>query len=307
MKRVVHFIVGPTAIGKTFLSALLAEKIKVEIISADSRQIYRFMDIGTAKPEAEFRRQVTHHFIDIRDPDEYYSAGLFGKEARTTIANIFARGRVPLVVGGSGFYIKALVDGIFELDAKDEKIRQQLNERLERDGLRALYDDLKKIDPGYAAKISPNDRQRILRSLEVYFVTGKPFSYFHQQKPEAADFKPVFWGLDMERKALYQRINERVDQMLTEGLLDEVKTLLEKGYSPQLNALNTVGYKEAIAYLQNRLSYEEMAEQIKRNTRRYAKRQLTWFRADQRIQWTRVDSPETFRELAKKIADVLHS
>ncbi|WP_456441240.1 tRNA (adenosine(37)-N6)-dimethylallyltransferase MiaA [Caldithrix abyssi] len=307
MKRVVHFIVGPTAIGKTFLSALLAEKIKVEIISADSRQIYRFMDIGTAKPEAEFRQRVTHHFIDICDPDEYYSAGLFGKEARTTIEGIFARGRVPLVVGGSGFYIKALVDGIFELDAKDEKIRQQLSERLERDGLRALYDDLKKIDSVYAAKISPNDRQRILRSLEVYFITGKPFSYFHQQKPEAADFKPVFWGLDMERKALYQRINERVDQMLAEGLLDEVKTLLEKGYSPQLNALNTVGYKEAIAYLQNRLSYEEMAEQIKRNTRRYAKRQLTWFRADQRIQWTRVDSPQTLKKLAEEIAEVLHS
>ncbi|APF18940.1 tRNA dimethylallyltransferase [Caldithrix abyssi DSM 13497] len=305
MKRVVHFIVGPTAIGKTFLSALLAEKIKVEIISADSRQIYRFMDIGTAKPEAEFRRRVTHHFIDICDPDEYYSAGLFGKDARAAIQDIFVRGSVPLVVGGSGFYIKALVDGIFELDAKDEKIRQQLNERLERDGLRALYDDLKKIDPVYAAKISPNDRQRILRSLEVYFVTGKPFSYFHQQKPEAADFKPAFWGLDMERKALYQRINERVDQMLAEGLIDEVKTLLGKGYSPQLNALKTVGYKETIAYLQNRLSYEEMVEQIKRNTRRYAKRQLTWFRADQRIQWTRVDSPETFRELAKKIADAL--
>ncbi len=301
MQPEVHFIVGPTGIGKTFLSRLVAEKIDLEIISADSRQIYRYMDIGTAKPEAEFRQQVTHHFIDICDPDAYYSAGMFGKEARSTIEQVFKRGTIPMVVGGSGFYIKALVDGIFELDAKDEAIRQQLEEQLKSEGLPKLYQELQSVDPEYAAKISPNDRQRILRSLEVFLVTGKPFSYFHQQKPEPAVFKPVFWGLTMERQKLYQRINQRVDEMLKLGLIDEVKMLLDKGYSPDLNALNTVGYKEVIAYLKNQLTFEEMVEQIKRNTRRYAKRQFTWFRADQRIHWFNVETKADFKELQQKI------
>jgi len=305
MQRKVHFIVGPTGIGKTFLSKLIAEKADVEIVSADSRQIYRYMDIGTAKPEAEFRKQVPHHFIDICDPDDYYSAGMFGKEARSSIDQIFKKGKIPLVVGGSGFYIKALVDGIFELDAKDETVRQQLEEQLKNEGLPKLYKELQSVDPEYAAKISLNDRQRILRSLEVFRITGKPFSYFHQQKPEPAAFKPVFWGLTMERQALYQRINQRVDEMLSLGLVDEVKMLLEKGYSPKLNSLNTVGYKEVIAYLQNQLTFAEMVEQIKRNSRRYAKRQLTWFRADERIQWFNVEKIDDFKSLKQKIIRII--
>ena len=307
MQRKVHFIVGPTAVGKTFLSQLLAQKIELEIVSADSRQIYRYMDIGTAKPDAWFRQKVPHHFIDICDPDEYYSAGLFGKQARQTIEQIFGRNKVPLVVGGSGFYIKALVDGIFELDAKDQEIRNVLESRLNSEGLSALFRQLQEVDPIYAQKISPNDRQRILRSLEVFLITGKPFSSFHEQQPEPADFEAIFWGLTMERKMLYKRINQRVELMLKEGLIDEVKHLLEMGYSPRLNALNTVGYKEVIAYLQNQINYAEMVELIKRNTRRYAKRQLTWFRADKRITWVEVRNEVDFQKLAEQIIENLKS
>lgn len=306
MQRSVHLIVGPTAIGKTFLSERIAEKIRVEIISADSRQIYRYMDIGTAKPDPAFRKKVTHHFIDICDPDAYYSAGMFGRQARETIEAVFAKGAVPLVVGGSGFYIKALVDGIFELEARDESVREELEKRLAREGLSGLYAFLQHVDPVYAAKISPNDRQRILRSLEVYLVTGKPFSYFHAQKPQAANFQPVFWGLDMERKKLYRRIEQRVDRMLEQGLIDEVQSLLDKGFGPELNALNTVGYKEVIQYFERQLSYEDMVGLIKRNSRRYAKRQLTWFRADKRIDWHQVETAADLEQLAETMVARMH-
>ncbi len=301
----VHIIVGPTAVGKTALSLLIAEKRPIEVISADSRQIYRYMDIGTAKVSSEIRRQIPHHFIDICTPDAYYSAGMFGKQARQTVEEIVSRGNIPLVVGGSGLYIRALVDGIFELEARDETVRRQLERRLQNEGLPALYRELHKVDPTYAAKISANDRQRILRSLEVFYVTGKPFSAWHEQKTEPAPFEAVFWGLTAERAALYRRINDRVLRMLQEGLEEEVRHLLEMGYSPQLNALNTVGYKEVIEYLDGIFSRETMIELIQRNSRRYAKRQLTWFRADKRIAWYEIAEERDLEKLAAKIVALL--
>ena len=305
MSKTVYFIVGPTGIGKTYLSKLIADLVPLEIVSADSRQIYRYMDIGTAKPDVEFRKKVPHHFIDICNPDDYYSAGLFGKEARMVIDQIFSKGKIPLVVGGSGFYIKALVDGIFDLEVRDQEIRKRLENELNQLGLPALYERLKKIDPSYAQKIAKNDRQRILRALEVYYVTEKPFSYFHQQKTTPASFKAIFWGLIMERQKLYEQINQRVQLMLDQGLVDEVVRLLNMGFSPQLNALNTVGYKEVIAYLENKISYSEMVDLIKRNTRRYAKRQLTWFKADPRIQWSQINDHNDLERLADKIKNTL--
>ena len=301
MQRIVPIIVGPTAVGKTALSLYLAELLPIEVISADSRQIYRYMDIGTAKPPKEVLQKIPHHFIDICDPDEYYSAGRFGQEARRTIERLLRPGKQPVVVGGSGFYIRALVDGIFEVEARDEKVRRQLNKRLANEGLASLYAELQTVDPQYAQKISPTDKQRILRSLEVYLVTGKPFSYWHRQKTTPAPFPVRFWGLNSERSQLYARINKRVDAMLQDGLEAEVRRLLEMGYALDLNALNTVGYKEVIAYLQGKISREEMIEQIKRNSRRYAKRQLTWFRADKRIDWHRVEREEDLKQLAKQI------
>ncbi len=301
MMEQVPVIVGPTGVGKTRLSLLIAEKLPVEIISADSRQIYRYMDIGTAKVEKSIREQIPHHFIDICNPDEYYSAGMFGQQARKVALEILERQRLPLIVGGSGFYIRALLDGIFELQIKDEQVRQQLEARLEKEGLPELYRQLQQVDPDYAKKISANDRQRILRSLEVYQITGKPFSYWHTLPPKPAPFKPLIYGLTAERSILYDRINRRVEQMMAQGLVEEVQRILDMGYSPELNALNTVGYKEVVAFLQNRLDRSTMIEKIKQNSRRYAKRQLTWFRADQRIQWFDVNEEADLERIAALI------
>lgn len=289
MKRIVPVIVGPTAVGKTRLSLLLAERLPVEVISADSRQIYKLMDIGTAKAPQHIRATVPHHFIDICTPDQTFSAGQFGEQARNTVQDIFGRNKLPVVAGGSGLYIRALLDGFFERQIKDEDIRRRLEDELAQKGLDNLYSQLQQVDPAYAQKISKNDPQRIMRALEVYRASGRPLSFWHQQKTNAAPFPFFQIGLTMERSALYRRINQRVDEMLHQGLVEEVKTLLQKGYSPQLNALNTVGYKEVVAYLKGALSFEEMVGEIKKNSRRYAKRQLTWFKKDQRIEWYEIN------------------
>jgi tRNA dimethylallyltransferase len=298
---IVPVLVGPTASGKTAISLLLAERFPLEIISADSRQIYKYMDIGTAKVSESIRKRIIHHLIDICDPDEVYSAGKFGLQARALVNEIAARGNQPLVVGGSGFYIRSFLDGICEIEAADESTRQALRERLQSSGIAALYRELAEIDAVYAQKISSNDSQRILRALEVYQITGKPFSQWHRQTPNPAPFKYLLLGLDAPRPYLYERINQRVDEMLQTGLVDEVRMLREKGYTPEMNALNTVGYKEVFQYIEGKISLEAMIDLIKRNSRRYAKRQMTWFRKDARIQWRQVNSGADLEKIADEI------
>ncbi|MEJ2543950.1 MAG: tRNA (adenosine(37)-N6)-dimethylallyltransferase MiaA [Calditrichaceae bacterium] len=282
---VVPIIVGPTAIGKTYLSLLLAERISAEVISADSRQIFKYMDIGTAKVDKESQKKVPHHMIDICNPDEYFSAGMYSKLARKIIDHILSEGKLPIVVGGSGFYISALIDGIFDTQIHDPDIRWQLQQRVENEGLEALYKELEQYDPEYAAKININDKQRILRSLEVYLSTGQPFSKWHKQKTNPANFQYKMIGLNMDRKLIYKRIDERVDKMIDQGLVNEVKHLQKLGYNAKLTALKTVGYREVFACLNDSIDFDTMVKQIKQNTRRYAKRQLTWFRRDKRIKW----------------------
>lgn len=305
MKNIVPFIIGPTGVGKTRLSLLLAEKIDLEIISADSRQLYRFMDIGTAKVEKAARRKIPHHFVDICNPDEYYSAGRFSQEARRVVKSIRNRDKLPLVVGGSGLYIKALIDGFFDGNIKDLGIRDELNRECEKSGLKVLYRRLTKCDSDYAKRINPNDKQRILRSLEVFLITGVPFSRWIEKENRPAAFEAQLFGLQMERKALYERINARVEKMLSEGLIEEAEQLLKKGYSKELNSLNTVGYKEVFQYLNKELTFEEMAELIKRNSRRYAKRQMTWFRKDERIHWFPIRTENDLILLRNKILDII--
>ncbi len=297
----VLFIVGPTAVGKTALSVKIAEKTGAEIISADSRQIYKYLDIGTAKVEDHLRQKIPHYLIDIRTPDQYFSAGQFADLAREIIRDIINRGKLPVVVGGSGLYIRALIDGFFSGKVRDESIRRILDEELGAKGLEALYQELMQVDPAYALKISPNDPHRILRALEVYRATGKPFTDWHKKKPAPAFFRPVQFGLTMERSLLYQRINQRVDEMLKFGLIDEVQKILQMGFSKELNALNTVGYKEVIQYINQEISYSEMLELIKRHTRQFAKRQLTWFKKDKRINWLDVSHITDWDAIAEKI------
>ncbi|MGD9488129.1 MAG: tRNA (adenosine(37)-N6)-dimethylallyltransferase MiaA [Calditrichaceae bacterium] len=307
MEKIVPFIVGPTGVGKTGLSVLLADRLPVEIVSADSRQIYRYMNIGTAKPGEDILKRIPHHFIDTLDPEDYYSSGMYSDEARKVIDEIFDRGKLPVVVGGSGFYINSLMDGICKLDARDEKVRVSLRHRIMQEGVHALYEELAGIDPDFARSITPSDRQRIIRGLEVFIVTGKKLSEWHEDDGEAAGFKPMIIGLHTDRKLLYERINNRVDQMMEDGLIVEVTRLEKMGYGPELNSLNTVGYKEVFQYFQNEITLEEMIELIKRNTRHYSKRQMTWFKKDDRISWKEIWDENSVKSLSEELIPILES
>lgn len=275
--------------GKTECSILLAERLKGEIVSADSRQVYRYMNIGTAKPTEDDLRRAAHHFIDIRDPDQYYSAGEYGREARDCIDRLLSEGVRPVVVGGSGFYIRALVDGLFAPDVSDRRIKEKWRRRIEEEGIDAVFSYLRSVDPRTAERLHPNDTQRVVRALEVWDLAGLRLSDFHEHAAVPASFTPVFIGLTRPREALHERINRRVDRMMQQGLVDEVKSLLEKGWGPELNALRTVGYQEVFDYLKGAYDSDEMIRLIKQNSRRYAKRQSTWFRKDSRVTWIDVD------------------
>jgi tRNA dimethylallyltransferase len=306
MKKVVLCIVGPTASGKSSLALLVAKSLRGEIISADSRQVYRHLDIGTAKPTKAQRRQVKHHFVDLLDPDEAFSAGDFGRKGRETIDDIFRRKRVPIVVGGSGLYVKSLIDGFFEGPSADNDVRRQLYKRLQDEGGEALLTELRDMDPVSAARMLPSNTRRIVRALEVHELTGVPLSKLQDQRIRI-DFTALMIGLQWDRKALYDRINKRVDTMLHDGLLDEVRSLLARGYSEATTSLQTVGYQEAIAHLQGKIDYATMVESIKRNTRRYAKRQLTWFRADRRIHWRPIADEKDLPSIAQGVTERYHS
>lgn len=294
-------IVGPTGSGKTPLSVILAERMHGEIVSADSRQIYKHLDIGTAKPTAEELHRVPHHFINLLEPNEEYNAGMFGKDARIAIQEIVSRKKLPLLVGGSGLYIKAVVDGLFEGPGKDPEIRTRLEERLTSEGAEVLFEELKRIDPVSASKAPPTKPRRIIRALEVYYITGQPISQLHAEQRSEPEFETVQFALEWDRKTLYARINHRVDTMIEMGLVDEVKGLRGKGYGVTMNALNTVGYKEVFNYFDGVYDYDEMLRLIKQNTRRFAKRQLTWFRTDKKIQWITMNERKSLDEAAGEI------
>jgi len=301
-------IVGPTAVGKTGISLRIADRLgNVEIISADSRQVYKYMDIGTAKPTKEELSGVRHYFIDIKLPDEYYSAGKFGREARIKIKEVKASGKVPIVVGGSGLYIRALVDGFFEKQIYDQAVKKKLKELITRDGVQPLYEKLQKVDPISAEKIHPNDGHRIVRALEVYELTGQPLSEFQKLNSEKASFHPVFIGLNRERKHLYQIIENRVDLMIERGLIDEVKELKKMGYDDHLNSMQTVGYREVFDFLNDKIDYHEMIRLIKQRSRNYAKRQLTWFRKDDRIHWINLDFIKNEDEVIGQISALMNN
>jgi tRNA dimethylallyltransferase len=271
-------LAGPTGVGKTDLSLELARRMNAEVISADSRQVYRHLDIGTAKVSRDERRAVPHHFIDELDPSEDFSAGVFAERALSRIDDILARGRQPLVVGGSTLYVHGLQEGFSEVPAVDPRIRQAVEADLAVRGSHALYSELARIDPAAAATMDPTKTQRLVRALEVYRATGTPISAFHaRRQPQRYHFETI--ALLRDRAALYERIDRRVDVMLEAGLLREVHTVVHSlGVAPDANPLRTIGYAEPIAFLRGEISFEEMRRLIQRNSRRYAKRQTTWFR-----------------------------
>lgn len=295
-------IVGPTCSGKTYLSLRLAEILKSEIISADSRQIYKYLNIGTAKPSSDQVKKIKHHFIDDLKPDDDFNASKFAERTKIILEELIRQNKIPVVVGGSGLYIKALIDGISESADTDNELRAEFLELRRKFGNNYLYEELKKVDDVSAAKMLPQNWKRVIRALEVLKLSGKPIWQHHDNQTISKKFNYRQIGLLWDRKILYQNIEERVDQMIGSGLVDEVESILKSGYSKDLNSLNTVGYKEIIQYLDDEISLDRAVELIKRNTRRYAKRQMTWFNADKRINWSNINSVNDLDLLAEKIA-----
>jgi len=285
-------ILGPTAVGKSEIAISLAKKIKGEIISADSMQLYQGMNLGTAKPSLLEQKVVSHHLIDLLKPDESFNVFDYAREAEKVIKEIHQRKKIPILVGGSGLYIRAVVDGLFENPKIDSEKKSIAKEKLRNKSTDFLYEELRMVDQKASEKIHPNDRRRIKRALEVFYTTGIPISVLQRKKP-AKPFQPLLIGISRERKELYQRINERVDEIFAKGFIDEVKTLLKSGYTENLNSMQAIGYQETIVCLKNERSLAETIELIKKNTRRYAKRQLSWFRQDKRINWLSLDNEET--------------
>ena len=279
-------IVGPTGVGKTQAALELAERSDAEILSADSRQIYRYMDIGTAKPSPEERKKVQHYFIDIVDPDQTYTAGDYGQQARQQLQDLFRRDKTAIVVGGSGLYIRALLDGLSPELPSDPEIKNQLVAEIKILGNTELHRRLREVDPPAAERIHPHDSQRILRALEVFQISGKKISELQKILPrDKLEFTPLVVGLNMERRKLYQRIEQRVEKMIEEGLVEEARKLLQMGYDKDLNSLKTVGYKEIFPLLDGKRTLKDTVAEINKNSRRYAKRQLTWFCNDPKVRW----------------------
>ncbi|MBI5969135.1 MAG: tRNA (adenosine(37)-N6)-dimethylallyltransferase MiaA [Deltaproteobacteria bacterium] len=279
-------IVGPTASGKSSLALELAKYFGGEIINADSMQVYRGLDIGTAKPSVENRRLVVHHLVDILHPDQEYSAGLFRQHADAVIHELHRRKTPIFVVGGTGLYLKVLTRGLFRGPAGNSELRLALYKRAEMNGSESLHQELQKVDPEAASRIHPNDKFRIIRALEVYHFTQKPISYF--QKGHGfleAPYEVLKVGLQCERDELYRRIEIRLEKMMEMGWVEEVRSLLNRGYAPNLKSLQSLGYKYIISYLSGDIKINEAVRLIKRDTRRYAKRQITWFKADPEINW----------------------
>jgi tRNA dimethylallyltransferase len=290
IKPKVIVICGPTGVGKTSLSLLLAREFNGWIIGADSMQIYKFMNIGTAKPSDEERSRIPHYMIDIVHPDEPYDAARYAREAREAILNICRHGRIPVVVGGTGFYIKALLHGLCEASPADESIRKKLNQQFDIYGKKWLYDRLVDCDPDAAAHIHPNDAYRIIRALEIYETAGIPASEYQRQHGfKDQPFEVLKIGLCLDRQALYDRINARVIQMISQGLLDEVKTLLQMGFTQALKPMQAIGYQHMLDFIHGRMNWEETVSTLMRDTRRYAKRQLTWFKKEREIMWKTPD------------------
>ena len=294
MKSPLIFIVGPTAVGKTDISIRLAQRIDAEIVSLDSRQIYRQMDIGTAKPTSEQQNTVPHHLVDCVEVNQLFSAADYQRFADAAIEDICRRGKQPLIVGGAGLYFRTLVDGLFEGPAADAEIRSRLERESEEHGATALHERLRHCDPESANRIHPNNVVKVIRALEIYELTGKPISSFQQQWKHSAPRYPFrAFGLCVPRDCLYRRIETRVDQMIERGLIEEVKGLLSGGCPLNCVAMQGIGYKEIVRYLDGMQSLDEAIALLKTNTRRYAKRQLTWFRNDARIQWINLSQFES--------------
>jgi tRNA dimethylallyltransferase len=297
----VIILVGPTGVGKSKLAMELAEEFGGEIVSADSMQVYRYMDIGTAKPTLKEQKRVRHHLIDLVTPDQPFHADLFRVLGRETIDQLYQDRKPVWVVGGTGLYIKSLTQGLFKSPNIDPTVRERLKQEAVEKGEDFLYERLRRVDPKTASFLHPRDLFRTIRALEVFDSTGVPISFHREQ--HCFGEKPYLTlkiGLEMNRMALYHQIERRVDQMIERGLLQEVRGLMERGYGPELKPMQSLGYKQMVEFLSKKIGWTEAISQLKRDTRRYAKRQWTWFKADPEIRWRdeSIDQQRIFLEIA---------
>jgi tRNA dimethylallyltransferase len=294
-------ICGPTGIGKTSVAVELARHFSGQIIGADSMQVYRYMDIGTAKPTAEEQARVVHHMIDIIEPDESFDAARYAELAGTKIFELGRQKITPFVVGGTGLYIKALLHGLFDAEVFDADVRRRLKQEADAYGIKCLHERLGRLDPESAERLHPNDSYRIIRALEVVETTGKPISGHHREHGFTDQpFEALKIALNMDRAVLYARINQRVDAMIAAGFLEEVKSLLARGYSADLKSMQSIGYRHMVDFIQGRSSWKACVRTLKRDHRRYAKRQLTWFGADPQIIWKDAAQVEEIKLLVEK-------
>ena len=296
-------LAGPTAVGKTSLALELAQMLKTDIISADSAQVYRELDIGTAKPTAHEQKKARHHLIDQVNPDQNYSAADYQKDADQVITHLWQQNKLPFMVGGTGLYIKAVTERFaFGPKGADQELRDKFIKQCHEEGLDRLYEKLNKVDPEAASKIHPNDRKRIIRALEVYTLEGKPISeQVIETRTKISPYRLYFHGLTMDRDQLYARIERRVDLMLEEGFLEEVKNLVAKGYSLKSPGMQILGYRQLAEYLEGSITFNAAVQEIKKQTRNLAKRQLTWFRREEAIEWHEINNQSTFSDIAENI------
>lgn len=308
-KQPLVVILGPTATGKTEVGIQVALRLGGEVISADSMQVYKYMDIGTAKPTLEERQGITHHLIDVVTPDQDFNAALFQKYARHHIHDIITSGKVPILVGGTGLYIRAVIDPYsFNLAGVDQVYRMRMQEGARQYGRDWLHRQLAAVDPQTAARLHPNDVKRVIRALEVFKLTGQTLSHEPGGKRESS-YNLIVFGLSRPRDQLYSLIERRVDRMIEQGLVNEVSQLLQWGFGRHLKSMQSLGYKEVAAHLAGELDFGEAIDMLKRNTRRFAKRQLTWFRHEHRINWLELemhkDPGDVVNQITESVAGVL--
>ena len=296
MKKNLVILLGPTGIGKTDLSLKLAKALNGEIISCDSMQIYKYMDIGSAKVSRDDQLEIKHHMVDIVYPEEEFTVADFKRKAEAIINDLNNKGKLPIVTGGTGLYINSLVYNLnFTRVGADYELRAELEDLAEKNGAKVVHNILTNVDPESAKKLHPNDLKRVIRAIEIYKLSGTTMSQYNKNfRTEVTDYNLSMIGLTMDRQNLYERINLRVDKMIEAGLIDEVKFLLDKGYTKDLVSMQGIGYKEFIDYLDDKMTLEDTIDLVKKKSRNYAKRQLTWFRRDNRIKW--FDKDEYLKE-----------
>ncbi|MGE3978057.1 MAG: tRNA (adenosine(37)-N6)-dimethylallyltransferase MiaA [Nitrospira sp.] len=301
-RRPLVVLLGPTAVGKSRVATQVAKYFETDVLAADSRQVYRGMDIGTDKPTAEERQAVPHRLIDLVDPSETFNVGWYRRVAMVEIERLYGAGRVPFVVGGTGLYIRTLVKGLCPAPQADPDVRAGLKKLRDDRGRDGLYAELRRIDPETAARLHPNDEPKVMRALEVYRLSGRPLSTMQAEHGfHETPFSALLIGLERKKETLYRRIEERIDWQLTHGMVEETRLLLGQGYGRELGAMKSLGYRQVGAYLANECDYAEMVRRFKRDTRRFAKRQMTWFRSEAGVAWLSIEDNELCERTAERV------